>query len=171
MSKVTVTADKEGNIIGVSENNPEYGYVRVEQITTQIDEQGWLKNVKRSALIKGKVEDLENCNYREGSEIQGKIVVKESLTPFNPENPDSNLKIAGSTGIICTVDDQPIYRQTFFTPNVDAYDEFITHDNSEEIKDVMDAQREMTKVSTGLKNAGLKAKIKTTKSLSEAAEL
>ena len=50
-SKVRVTADVNGNVIGVSLNNPEYGYVRVEQSVTQISEAGWLKPVKRSALI------------------------------------------------------------------------------------------------------------------------
>ena len=30
--KVVVAADKNGNIIGVSQNNPEYGYVRVEHL-------------------------------------------------------------------------------------------------------------------------------------------
>ena len=81
MSKVTVVADQNGNVIGVSTNNPEYGYIKVEQLTTQINDQGWLKNVKRSALIKGKVEDLLALGYKEGSQISGKIVVKESFEP------------------------------------------------------------------------------------------
>lgn len=144
MSKVKVAADKNGNIIGVSQNNPEYGYIRVEQVATQINDQGWLRNVKRSALIKGKVDDLLACNYKEGSEIQGKIVVVESFEPFNPTNPDRDLKIAGDTGVICRVNDQPIYRQTFFTCNQDATDELITHNNADEIRDVQSAQRSLT---------------------------
>jgi hypothetical protein len=141
MTKVTVAADKTGNVIGVSQNNPEYGYIRVEQQAIQINDQGWLRNVKRSALIKGKVEDLLQTGYQEGTEIVGKIVVIESLTPFNDVNPDRDLKIAGDTGVICRVDDQPIYRQTFFTTNVNLQDEFITHSNSSEIRDVQGAQK------------------------------
>jgi hypothetical protein len=144
MSTVTVTADATGNVIGVSQNNPEYGYIRVEQIATQINDEGWLKTVRRSALIKGRVEDLISTKYAENSEIPGKIVVRESLTPFNAENPDRDLKIAGSTGIICRVGDEPIYRQTFFTSNLNALDEFIMHDNKEEIKDVQTAQTAMS---------------------------
>jgi len=144
MSKVLVTADQNGNVIGVSQNNPEYGYIRVEQTTVQINDQGWLRNVKRSALIKGKVVDLQEVGYREGTELPGKIVVVESLTPFNPENPDRDLKIAGSTGVVCRIDDQPIYRQTFYTQNLTACDEFITHTNSEEIKEVQSAQKAMS---------------------------
>jgi len=143
-NSVKVAADKNGNVIGVSENNPEYGYIRLEQVATQISNDGWLRNVKRSALIKGKVEDLIECAYKEGEVLPGKIIVMESFKPFNPVNPDRDLKIAGSTGIICRVDDQPIYRQTFYTTNANAVDELITHDNTEEIKEVLAAQRAMT---------------------------
>lgn len=144
MNKVTVAANKDGNIIGISENNPEFGYIRVEQNAPVINEKGWLRFSKRSSLIKGKVEDLLQCNYKAGQEIQGRIVVVESLTPFNTENPDRDLKIAGETGVVCTIDDQPIYRQSFFTTNVDAHDELITHDNVAEIREVQEAQRAMS---------------------------
>jgi hypothetical protein len=141
MNKVTVAADKNGNVIGVSPNNPEYGWIRVEQNARVISDRGWLRNSKRSALIKGKVEDLVASNYKEGEEITGKIIVIESHDPFNPENPDRDIKLAGDTGVICRVDDQPIYRQTFFTPNVNAQDELIMHTNTDEIKEVQSAQR------------------------------
>ena len=144
--KVRVTADENGTVIGVSQNNPEYGYVRVEQVVTQINEDGWLKLVKRSALLKGKVEDLLEVDYQEGHELSGRIIVKESFEPFNPENPDRDLKIAGDTGITCRVDDMPIYRQTFFTLNESAHDELITHNNSIEIKEVMAAQKAIGKL-------------------------
>jgi hypothetical protein len=148
MSRVKVVADKNGNIVGVSQNNPEYGYIRVEQVATQINEQGWLKNVKRSAIIKGKVDDLLACSYREGSEITGRIVIKESFEPFNPTNPDRDLKIAGETGVICRVGDQPIYRQSFFTQNLNSIDDLIMHDNSDEIRDVQTAQRSLSSLVT-----------------------
>jgi hypothetical protein len=141
MNKVTVAADKNGNVIGISPNNPEYGWIRVEQNARVINDRGWLRNAKRSALIKGKVEDLVDSNYKDGEEITGKIIVVESHEPFNPENPDRDIKIAGDTGVICRVDDQAIYRQTFFTPNVNAQDELIMHTNAEEIKEVQSAQR------------------------------
>lgn len=144
---VTITADDAGNVINVSQNNPEYGYIRVEQITTQINDEGWLKTVRRSALIKGRMDDLLKTNYTEDMEIPGKIVVRESLTPFNTENPDRDLKIAGNTGVICRIGDEPIYRQTFFTTNLNAQDEFIMHDNKEEIKDVQSAQLAMKSLS------------------------
>ena len=140
-TKVRVTADVNGNIIGVSQNNPEYGYVRVEQTVSQINPQGWLRNVKRSALIKGLVKDLVDAGFNEGQELPGRIVVVESLVPFNQENPDRDLKVAGSTGIVCRVDDQPIYRQSFYTSNDNAQDELIMHTNTTEIREVQAASR------------------------------
>ena len=146
MYKVKVKADKNKNVITVSENNPEYGHITVEQETIQINNTGWLKTSKRLAFINGKVEDLKKANYQEGSELQGKIVIIESLTPFNAENPDRDLKIAGGTGVICRYEDQPIYRRSFFTTNQNAFDELISHTNSSEISEVGSAQRIMSKL-------------------------
>lgn len=134
MSKVVVTADLAGNIIGLSANNPEYGYIRVEQTARQVSEGGWFKLVKRSALLKGKVEDLKQAGFKKGDELPGNIIVKESLTPFNPDNPDKHLKIAGETGVPCCVDGQPIYRDTIYTIDPYQEDEFIAHDNTDAIK-------------------------------------
>lgn len=144
MSKVTVTADKNGNIVKISENNPEFGFIRVEQIATQIAN-GWLRKVKRSAIINGNVNDLLDASFKDGQELAGKIVIVESFNPFNPVNPDRDLKIAGDTGIICRVDDQPIYRQSVYTVNDQAQDEFIMHDNTEEIKEVVTIQKSLVK--------------------------
>jgi hypothetical protein len=145
-TKVFVKADEQGNVIGVSKNNPEYGYVKVQQTAVQVNDQGWLKHVVRTALIKGKTEDLIACNFKAEQSLPGKIVVKESLVPFNSENPDRDLKIAGTTGIVCRLDDEPIYRQTFYTQNINAVDEFIMHTNSNEIKEVQLAQNELTNI-------------------------
>ncbi len=142
MGKVTVVADKNGNLISVSPNNPEYGWIFVEQTIPQYS-QGWLRNVTLKTRIMGKVKDFTEGGYFKGQTLPGKIVVKESFQPFNTENPDSTLKIAGDTGIPCRFDDQPIYRQTFYTTNVNDQDELIMHNNTEEIREVMRAQKEL----------------------------
>lgn len=144
MGKVVVTADKNGNVIGVSENNPEYGYVRVEQTGSFINDQGWLRVSRRSALIKGLVKDLVETGFTEGQELEGKIIVVESLNPFNAENPDRDLKIAGETGVVCRIDDQPIYRQSFYTTNPNNQDQLIMHNNGDEIREVQAAQKAMS---------------------------
>lgn len=157
MGKVVVTADKNGNVINVSENSPEYGYVRVEQNVTSVNDQGWLRLTKRTALIKGLMKDLLEVGFRAGQEMPGRIVIQETLTAFNPENPDRDLKIAGDTGIICRYDDQPIYRQSFYTPNENVEDTLIMHTNSHEIKEVQAAQRSISslKVKTQILTAEL----------------
>jgi hypothetical protein len=152
-SKVVVTADANGNVIGVSENNPEYGYVRAEQSGAFINDQGWLRISKRSALIKGLVKDLVAAGFTEGQELPGKIVVIESLVPFNPENPDRDLKIAGETGVVCRIDDEPIYRQTFYTTNDSLNDQLIMHTNSEEIREVQAAQKAVSALKDFKKNS------------------
>lgn len=141
--QVKVKADKNGNVVRVYEENPEYGFIRVEQDVFEINSKGWLAAKTRSARIQGKVEDLKKTGYVDGTTIPGKIVIVESLQAFNPENPDRDLKIAGNTGVICRYDDQPIYRQTFLTPNLNAFDELIPHTNTDEIRDVINAQKLM----------------------------
>lgn len=144
ITKVLVTADDQGNVIGVSKNNPEFGYIRVEQTLPTVTDKGWLKISKRSALIKGKVEELQLLGYSQGQVLPGTVVVKESLEPFNNDNPARDLKFAGDTGVVCRIDDQPIYRQSFYTTNPNAYDELISHNNTEEIKEVQAALRGMS---------------------------
>jgi len=144
MNKVRVVADDDGNIIVQSQNSPEYGYIRVIQKTIEINKDGWLKSVQRSTLLKGKMEDLLLAGYSDKTELPGKIIVMESMFPFNTENPDRNLKIAGKTGVICRYEDQPIYRQTFYTTNEKVFDQLISHTNTDEIKDAMNAEKLMT---------------------------
>lgn len=149
MSKVRVTADASGNIIGVYDSNPELGWVRVEQTVSVINDRGWLKRTKRSGFIKGNVEELKEEGYQEGQELPGRIIVKESFVPFNEKNPDSDLKIAGDSGIICRVDDQPIYRQSFYVTNDNAQDELIMHTNRHEIKEVLTATQALNRLTAG----------------------
>lgn len=143
---VRVTADEQGNVIGQSPNNPEYGYVRVESITPVIGDGGWFRMQKRSALIKGKMEDLTAANFQKDMLLPGKIIVKESLQPFNPQNPDKHLKFAGDSGIVCRVEDEPIYRETEFTSNINAIDSLIPHTNADEIKQKQAAENAISKL-------------------------
>lgn len=125
---VRVTA-KEGQVVVPSENKPEFGYIRVEQEATSFDDNGWLRKGLRSALIRGRVEDLETLEYSEGQKLQGKIIIKESTkAPYDGAEP----KINPQTGEILTKDDKPIYREAFYTLNPEHQDELISHDTVEE---------------------------------------
>lgn len=136
MSTVKVTGASNANpnqIVGVSTNNPEYGYIRVESATVQMNN-GWLNSVTRSALIKGKTADLKKYaeNLSIGTELPGKIVVKESLTPFyEGQQPKRNGNSADSVVLFKRVDgvEKPIYRTTEYTMDMTVQDEMISHDN------------------------------------------
>ena len=138
---VTITADITGAVVGMNSNNPEYGYIRVEQNAARISTRGWLTLNNRSALLKGTIEDLRAANFREGDVLPGKIVVKESLTAFNMEDPDRDLKRAGESGVVCTLDDQPIYRQTIYTTDTSEEDELIQHNNGDTIREQIALQK------------------------------
>lgn len=129
MSKaVRVTTLNGSPVVVPSKNNPEFGYIRVEQIVPKFSGK-WATPEKRSALIAGKVEDLRAMGFTAGQELPGKIVINESL-----EGSENEKKIAGATGIVCSVGGQAIFRSAMYTEEAGASDSLITHDNQEEIK-------------------------------------
>ena len=141
-TKVIVTADDLGNVINSSLND-QIGYISIQQNTNSISS-NWIKQQKRSCLIFGKIEDLQKFDFKAGQELDGKIIVEESFVPFNSNNSERELKIAGDTGVVCRVDDQPIYRRTRYTTNPDEQDVLIQHNNSEEIRESVNAMKLVT---------------------------
>jgi hypothetical protein len=133
-SKVKVNGDELGNVIHQSSNNPEYGYVRVEQIRSMYDDNSFLRRKVVSALIIGTMDDLKDEGYFLGQELPGKIIIVESLNPSNKKDLTKNLKTAGNTGVVCKVGSLPIYRKTIYTLHSNAGDELVKHDNVDEIK-------------------------------------
>ncbi len=133
-SKVIVVADPAtGGVINVSENNPEWGYVKVQQTVIVVDKSIATRRV-RTALINAPLVDLKLMEFYAGQQLDGNIVVEESFIPFNKKDPNRDLKVAGETGILCTYEGQPIYRRTYFTTKSIAKDVEIAHDNIEELK-------------------------------------
>ena len=135
-SKVKVVADVNTNaVITVSENSPEWGYVRLEQVRTVIDDNGFIDRKTMSCLLKGPVSTLQESGFYAGQELPGTIVIEESLSPFNKKNPERDYKVAGDTGIICRQSGAPIYRRTKYVPTPNAADgTLIQHDNVEELR-------------------------------------
>lgn len=142
-SKVKVVADElTGKVIVESQNNSEWGYVRLEQQRTEINKKGFVENKVVSILMKGKIEDLKKSNFTAGQELPGTIYIVESLEPFDDFNPERDLKIAGETGIVCKKDGKPIYRKNFYTPADNAPDgERIQHTNVDELQAAFAAQK------------------------------
>lgn len=141
-SKVIVLADDATNsVINISEK-PEWGYLRVQQMKFVTDEKtGFLRARNVTALVPGLVEELQAANFYAGQQLDGKIVIEESLTPFNKKNPERDLKVAGKTGIVCRVEGQPIYRRTRFSFNANAQDVFVQHDNVDELRNAYEVEK------------------------------
>ena len=142
MSKVKVVADEFGSVVSISPNNPDYGYIRVEQDCPVFNSKGWFDFKKRCAIIPGKTEELKRAVhagfFKAGNELPGKIVVKEQLEPLMESNHDFGLKRAGNNGVVLLFEDQMIYRRAFYTENLTETDVLIQHTNIDEIKSAMD---------------------------------
>ena len=133
--KVTTKSNDSTEIIGISTNNPDFGYIRVEENGgLSFGAGGWLNSQSKTALIKGKITDLQKFvktnGVTVGYEIPGKIVVMEQVTPFyEGQQP----KRAGANGeVLYTTQDgvkKAIYRQTEFTMDMSKEDTLIKHDN------------------------------------------
>jgi hypothetical protein len=138
MSKVKVATDEFGSVLFISPNNPEYGYIRVEQDSPVFSSKGWFDFKKRCAIIPGKTEDLkraiENKFFSANKELPGKIVIKEQLEPIMANNLDFGVKRAGADGPILVFEDQIIYRRAFYTENMNESDVLIQHTNIDEVK-------------------------------------
>lgn len=140
--KVTIVQDDMGNTIRVSKNNPEYGHVVLSQEDSMFTQTGWIKKVTKSTLLHGTVEDLRDEKQLKNKTLQGSIYIVESFKPFSTDNPDYDLKMAGSTGIICKGTDtetgemnMPIYRKSYYDPTGTMVDTLVPHTNSQEIRE------------------------------------
>ena len=139
-SNVDIMPDEHGNKIRVSTNNPEFGYIRLNQNTTTIGTNNWLKSQNRSTLVHGKVEELEQ-SFSNMDSIPGQLVIREQIIAFDTNDSDRDLKMAGETGVICKAVDTetgeivPIYRKTFFDPTMNMTDVLVPHVNSDEIRE------------------------------------
>jgi hypothetical protein len=133
-SKVKVLKNEDGSVLTVSEKNPEYAWVRVQQIRTVVDDNGFLRRKPVSAIIPGHVDDMKAMNFFADQELLGKILIKEALIPFNAKDPQRDLKVAGDTGIVCTLEGLPIYRKTYYSTKNNVEDIFVQHDNKDQIK-------------------------------------
>lgn len=140
-TKVKVQADELGNVITPTAN-PEIGYIRLEQKCNIING-NWVKNQKKTCLIFGKFDELKEFNFKKDQELDGQIIIEESFIPFNEKNAEREIKMAGDTGIPCLLDGQPIYRRQRYTTNMNEQDLLIQHNNTVQIKEAIEANKEL----------------------------
>lgn len=131
-NNVTVIANpKTGKVFNQNANlgkdGKAYGWFMVE--SKVLDMTGAIVSLKRRTAIKAiskEAYDAAASMLQVGSQLPGKIVVRESLTPFyEGQTP----KTAGEGGTVCTKGGQPIYRQTEYSDLLEECDTLIAHDN------------------------------------------
>lgn len=119
---VTVMSHPDtGNVITPSSNNPEYGTIRVDS-TQKVFTNGFFSFQKRSAFIRGKIEDLQKAGFSEGQQLQGKIQRQES---FNPFYEGQSPKINPETEEEVLTNGKLTYLQFEYTDNANAPDVWV----------------------------------------------
>lgn len=134
-NQVKIVPNEMGAKIRISKNNAEYAHVLLKQEKAFIGTNGWVKKNTLHTLLHGRLEDLQEIGIASLDSLPGQIVVKESTTPFNEQNPDVDLKIAGKTGIICCIHGEPIYRKAFYDAACTMDDELVAHNNNDAIRE------------------------------------
>lgn len=131
--KVFTLNTNEDGTPKLGKDGKKYGFFRIEQ--KEIDLTSAVASVRtRSALKAITEESFEACKdvLTAGTVVKGKIIAKESLI----KEQGYTEKRAGQEedAPICTLGNQPIYRTTVYTENMEDEDVLIQHDNTEEIK-------------------------------------
>jgi hypothetical protein len=161
VSKVVMTESKEGFIVNEYDNNEEriengdepLGYIILQQ-TAKINDGQWLRKQKRSCLLRGNLEDLEELmDEYPKLELPGRLVVTEvlekDLTPqqqkkylgrdsfddeeLYEERAGNYIKTAGKDGVVLTAEGERIFRFVDYDDTGLESDQLIQHDNTDDV--------------------------------------
>ncbi len=144
-----VPTKKSGKLVTPYESNGDYGYVQLQESSSIIDS-GWLRTVNTSALLRGKIEDLENLvnSVKPHYTLSGKLVVSEFVESKTPENVltrninkdltredaiQNFIKKTSEDGIELTVGGERILRFTEYDPTGAGVSTRVEHDNQKEV--------------------------------------
>jgi len=125
--KVIAKRHPETNELFTIGNNPEWCSVRVESSVLENNEGFWTLKTRvakiRLQVVLAKAM-VEKGLLKDGQElpVKGKIVVRESFTPFYERQQP---KINPETGELILFMQQGVYRQSIFTSNMNDKDMFI----------------------------------------------
>jgi hypothetical protein len=133
-NKVFIIADDNGNVIQKYSSNPEFGYVKLQQVREIFIADGCLHKTTLSNTLSAKFEDFKSLGLENFKTLPGKILIIESLEPFRKTNPERDYKYAGETGIVCCQNGLPIYRKTVYVNDVTADDVLLEVNNISEIE-------------------------------------
>jgi len=154
MSQVKVVAHPEtGLIITPSTKTEGFGTIRVDSINRSM-EGGFLNVSRRTAFIRGRMEDLEGLGLKAGQALQGRIQKKESFNPFYegqtskqyPEGAIVNGVAVGGQAVL--TNGRETYLQYEYTANPDAHDVWVG-ETPEGVSQNVEASMEEQNAGTG----------------------
>jgi hypothetical protein len=149
MRNVQITPSKDGQLITVYKNNSNYGYITLTSTELSTDSRGWIRESKRSTLMRAEVELLQKYIAANKSlALPGKIYVEEFLEGELPDsyaerlnqNVDYETRIkpyvkrAGKDGVELTLGGERILRFTAYDASGNIEDSKIAHDNTDAVK-------------------------------------
>lgn len=149
MSNVRIVPGKSGNVVTAYQKNADFGYVQLEQSSMSMVG-GWVRDSKRTCLIRGKVSTLEQfVQAHKSLAVPGKLVALEYLESNLPtdiakeflrddvsyeEAIDPYVKRAGADGIPLTAGGERILRFVKWDVSGDQlHDIHVAHDNTAEV--------------------------------------
>jgi hypothetical protein len=149
MRNVQITPSKEGQLITVYKNNSDYGYITLTSTELSTDARGWIRESKRSTLMRATVDLLQKyIAMNKTLTVPGKIYVEEFLESQVPDsfverfnkNVDYETQIrpyvkrAGKDGVELTLGGERILRFTSYDPSGTIEDSKVAHDNTDAVK-------------------------------------
>lgn len=128
-NQVVVTANPKTGLVfnstGIGKDGKEYGFIRVE--SKELDMTGAVASVRSLSALKAiSKESFDMSDLTAGSIIEGKIIVKESVTK-NPFRANQEPKRAGKDGGVLLFNGLPIYRETEFTTDLSAQNVLVAY--------------------------------------------
>ncbi len=135
MSVKVAVHPNTGLVITQSVNSPEWGTIRVDSENKSFSN-GMLNISKRSAFIRGRMNDLEALGLRGGQTLAGKIQKQESFNPFYENQPS---KINPTTNEVVLTNGRETYLQFEYTEDDKALDLWVEETPQEKENEVQGA--------------------------------
>ena len=129
-----------GAVITPSTNTPLFGTIRLDSEHKSM-EKGFVNIQKRSAFVRGRIEDLNALGLKSGQSLPGKIIKRESFEPFYE---GQTSKINPSTGEIVLTNGRETYLEFVYTEDANATDQWVGANNAEVSAEVANALTEQT---------------------------
>ena len=157
-----ILPSEAGAVITAFKDNPLEGFTLIVQRKpklVQLFSGTTLRMSTRTCLFKGEIASLEYAieEWSDAGKIPGQIICTDFLEADLPsslydettgmlkEYAEKLCKVAGDTGVECTLDGERIFRMRSYTDDMSCTDAIIAHDNGNEIRTVQASMKAANK--------------------------